>query len=282
MAISHFIPTIWSETLLRELDKKYIGVAHCNRDFEGEIKEKGNTVKICQIFPVMIMNYTKNLNLDNPQLLTDIMRELKIDQAKYFNFQIDDIDRAQAASHLLEVAMRSAADSLAEAADKHVFSLFNQAHTRIELNLPTAETVMESFYKTRTHLLKSGISDPADIVYEITPEVSELLLKSKVQLSTDNNDSLKHGCIGTLLGSEVFVSNNVNILENTTGTYHNCLARSRRAIAFAEQLSEVEAYRPEHRFADAVKGLHLYGAKTIFPQEMVHMQFIFPGVPDDI
>ena len=52
-------------------------------------------------------------------------------------------------------------------------------------------------------------------------------------------------------------------------TYHKCLARTKRAIAFAEQLSEIDAYRPEKRFADAVKGLHLYGAKVVHPTEMI-------------
>ena len=52
-------------------------------------------------------------------------------------------------------------------------------------------------------------------------------------------------------------------------TYHKCIARTKRAIAFAEQLSEINAYRPEKRFADAVKGLHLYGAKVVYPKEMV-------------
>jgi hypothetical protein len=49
------------------------------------------------------------------------------------------------------------------------------------------------------------------------------------------------------------------------------MARSKRAIAFAEQLSEIDAYRPERRFADAVKGLHLYGAEVIYPSEMVRL-----------
>ena len=53
------------------------------------------------------------------------------------------------------------------------------------------------------------------------------------------------------------------------GNAHKCIARTGRAIAFAEQLSEINAYRPEKRFADAVKGLHLYGAKVVYPNEMV-------------
>jgi hypothetical protein len=35
------------------------------------------------------------------------------------------------------------------------------------------------------------------------------------------------------------------------------------ATTFAEQISKVEAYRPESAFSDAIKGLHLYGAKVV-------------------
>ena len=46
MAISNFIPTVWSETLAKELEKQYIAVRNCNRDFEGDIKCMGDSVKI--------------------------------------------------------------------------------------------------------------------------------------------------------------------------------------------------------------------------------------------
>jgi hypothetical protein len=57
---------------------------------------------------------------------------------------------------------------------------------------------------------------------------------------------------------------------------YKCLMRTTRAIAFAEQLSEIEAYRPEKRFADAIKGLHLYGAKVVYPNEMVTLDVCIP------
>ena len=47
MAITNFIPTIWSENLYTELDKQYIAVKNCNREYEGDIKNQGAVVKIC-------------------------------------------------------------------------------------------------------------------------------------------------------------------------------------------------------------------------------------------
>ena len=64
--------------------------------------------------------------------------------------------------------------------------------------------------------------------------------------------------------------------EDEDAYIHRCAIRTKRAIAFAEQLSEIEAYRPELRFADAVKGLHLYGAKVVYPNEIVCLDISVP------
>ena len=60
-------------------------------------------------------------------------------------------------------------------------------------------------------------------------------------------------------GFQVSLSNNV---PNTTGTKYKIIAGTNRAASFAEQILKTEAYRPEKRFSDAVKGLHVYGAKV--------------------
>jgi hypothetical protein len=269
MAIKNFIPTVWSENLYQELDKKYIAVANCNREYEGEIRERGNTVRICGINDVTVSEYTKNANMSAPAALSDTVRDLVIDQAKYFNFQIDDIDRAQSSPKLMEAAMKNAANALANDADSYVFSLHSQAGKTLTSEAVTTENIIDILIDARTALFEGNVSDPGDIVIEVSPEIAGLILKAKVHLSTDNTDSLEAGCIGSIGGCKIFVSNNIVKVEGESGYTHKCFARTKRAIAFAEQLSEIDAYRPELRFADAVKGLHLYGAKVVYPNEMV-------------
>lgn len=269
MAISNFIPTVWSENLYQELDKKYVGVANCNRDYEGEILEKGSIVRICGISDVTVSEYTKNSNMNAPATLSDTVRDLKIDQAKYFNFQIDDIDRAQASPKLMEAAMKNAAGALANDADRYVFSLYSFAGTSIKSDNVSVDNIVDLIIDARTKLFTNNVADPEDIVIEVTPEIAGMILKAKVALSTDNSGAMEAGCIGAIGGCKIFVSNNVFKVEGDAGFEHKCLARTKRAIAFAEQLSEIDAYRPELRFADAVKGLHLYGAKVVYPKEMV-------------
>ena len=220
-----------------------------------------------------IGSYVKNTDLDAPETLSDTYRELEIDQAKYFNFQIDDVDQAQASPRLMELAVKSAANALAAAAERHVYSLNCDAGHIIEVQQPSVDNIINTLIDARTILLRENVNDPSDIVIEVTPEIAGLILKAKMGLSTDNSDVLEKGCIGSIGGCKIFVSSNIPVCTEGATPYAQCVARTKRAVAFAEQLSEVEAYRPEARFADAMKGLHLYGAKVVYPEEMVLLNF---------
>lgn len=266
MALTNFISTVWSETLLSQMDKKYIAVANCNREFEGDIKGRGDRVKICGVGDINVFDYTKNADFDTAaQELSDSVKTLMIDQAKAFNFQIDDVDRAQSNPKLMDAAVKNAAAALANTADAYIFSLCDRAGSNIA-DTATVENILSLIIDARTKLLENNVCDPGEIVVEVSPAVGSLILKNKINVA-NTDTALETGCIGTVAGCKVFISNNIV----TSGNVHKCIARSKRAIAFAEQLSEMDAYRPEKRFADAVKGLHLYGAEVIYPSEMVRL-----------
>lgn len=271
MAISNFIPTVWSENLYTELDKQYIAVSNCNREFEGEIKSKGSVVKICGVGSVSVSDYTKNTDMSAPQALSDTVKELSINQAKYFNFQIDDVDRAQCTPKLMNAAMKIAASSLANAADSYIYGLYGSAGSTVSSSAVTKDNIVDLIIDARTKLYANNVSDAYEVAVEVSPQIAALILKAKVTLSSDNTGALEAGCLGSIGGCKIYVSNNIVSDSTTTSgkTFYKCIARTRRAIAFAEQLSEIEAYRPEKRFSDAVKGLHLYGAKVVYPNEMV-------------
>ena len=269
MAITNFIPTIWSENLYTELDKQYIAVKNCNREYEGDIKGCGSAVKICGVGDISVFDYTKNSDLSAPEELSENERSLVIDQAKCFNFQIDDVDRAQSVPGLMNAAMKVAANALSNAADAYVYSLYGDSGALINNESPTPENIIDSFLEARKVLYKNNVTDSSDVIFEVSPDVADLIVKAKINLATDNGAVLENGCIGSIAGCKIYVSNNIFQIEEDGTINHMCIARTKRAIAFAEQLSEIDAYRPEKRFADAVKGLHLYGAKVVYPNEMV-------------
>lgn len=269
MAITNFIPTVWSESLYRALDKQYIAVANCNREFEGDIKECGSYVKICGIGSITVNDYTKNTDMSTPQNLSDTATSILIDQAKCFNFQIDDIDKAQAKPMLMDAAMKVAASALANEADKKVYSLFNNTNNII-ISTCTTDNILSNIIKAREMLYKANVSSSEEVVLEVSPAVASFILKAKIDLASDNTNALENGYLGSFAGCKIYVSNNIATNdEEPDYIYNKCIMRTKRAIAFAEQLSEIEAYRPEKRFADAVKGLHLYGVKVVYPDEMV-------------
>ena len=270
MAINNFIPTVWSETLYQALDGAYVAVRNCNRAFEGAIRGKGDTVKICGIGPVSVFDYVKNMDMSAPETLSDISRTLIINQAKAFNFQIDDVDRAQQSPKVMSEAMRVAASALSAAADRYVFSLYAQAQTDnvITEAALTHENVLDVLIEARKKLIAAGVTEH-EVVLEVSPDVAAVILNAKILTADSADEALESGYIGSFVGFRVYVSNNIAAVQNGDAVHHKCFARTRRAIAFAEQLSEIDAYRPEKRFADAVKGLHLYGAKLVFPAELV-------------
>jgi hypothetical protein len=215
--------------------------------------------------------------MTSPSPLSDVATELVIDQAKAFNFQIDDIDAAQAKPNLMNMAMRHAANALANVTDKYIYNMYNDVEDNkiIAADLETDsiyDVILDAIAKINTEAVCN------DLVLEITPKVASYLFKAKVELSSNNAETLESGCIGSFAGCKVFVSSNVHTRTSDNITNHFCFLRSKRAIAYADQLSEIEAYRPEKRFADAVKGLHLFGAKIVYPSELFVLKCQTPSI----
>lgn len=268
MSLNNFIPTVWAETLYKELEKDFVAVKNCNRDYEGEIKSAGDTVKISGIGPVTVSSYTKNTDIAAPQTLDDNTRSLVIDQQKYFNFQIDDVDRAQQKPKIMQEAMKEASVALADTADQYVYSLTHDDVVTVKQTSVTSANIVSILSDVRKRLRRNNVKDGDEVMLEISPDIEEKILLAKILRDTDNSKSLGKGYLGTFLGFRIFVSNNIPVASNVS----TCWARTKRAVTFADQINDVEAYRPEKRFSDAVKGLHVYGAKIIYPKELIKIE----------
>jgi N4-gp56 family major capsid protein len=271
MALDNFIPQIWSARLLASLKKTlvYAQTGIVNRDYEGEIKEKGNTVKINSIGAVTVSDHTKNTDISAPEALNDSDQVLVIERAKYFNFQVDDVDRAQQMPSVMDQAMQEAAFALGDAADQYVAGLYTGAHTNNLIGSTASPTSVTSASAAYEQLVDLGVlltqsNVPTSQRWAVVPPWFYGLLQKDdrfVKAGTAMTDQvLRNGQIGEAAGFRVLQSNNV---PQTAGTKYRIIAGHPMAISFAEQINKVEAYRPERRFADAMKGLHLYGAKLV-------------------
>jgi len=270
MAIATFIPTIWSARLLAHLDKAHVYANLVNRDYEGEIKNFGDKVKINQIGDITIRDYTKGTPIADPEAVDGSGQLLEIDQAKYFNFGIDDVDQAQTNPKLMDDAMQRAAYGMNDVTDGYLAGLMAVGAENNGSNLgsdatplvPTATTAYDMLVDLATDLTEKNV--PMAGRFVVVPAFFHgLLLKDQrfVGNGTDYNKALiEGGEVGVAAGFAVNISNNV---PNTTGTKYKIVAGTRQATSYAEQILKTEAYRPEKAFSDAVKGLHVYGAKVV-------------------
>lgn len=269
MAITRFRPEVWSARLLVATRTRlvYAQPGVVNRDYEGEIEESGDTVRITSISDPTIGTYTPNSTVITPEELTDAQRTLLVDQSKYFAFKVDDVDKRQAKGSVMPEAMNRAAYGLAKVADSYVANLYTQAAAGNQLGTVSVTTADLAYTQLRLLKLKLDEADvPDEGRYVVGPPwYFSLLLENNKFLdasASGTTEPLRNGFIGRALGFNLAQSNQA---PNPTGDDYVVQAGVPSAITYAEQINKTEAYRPESSFSDAIKGLHLYGAKMIRP-----------------
>ena len=275
----HFIPTLWSARLLASLDKNLVFKQMATTEYEGEIKSFGDTVKINSIGEITVKDYDGS-DIDSPEELGSAQVTLNIDQAKYFNFQVKDVAKAQANINLLDKSMERAGYALADHVDTKIASL------------ATSEKIKnKKGEQSKAGSIAITVKNAYDILVDLDTAMTEANLPRvgrKVVLSAwyigmlrkdvrfiDNFNVLQNGIVegGTVANLQLLVSNNVVTKKDTDATVFTTIAGTEGGIAFAQQIIETEAYRPEKNFSDAVKGLLVYGLEIIDPRQLISFSF---------
>jgi hypothetical protein len=289
MAILRFRPEIWSAALLVALQKRlvYAGPGVVNRDYEGEISQAGDTVRITSISDPTIGTYAANSTVIAPEELTDSQRTLVVDQAKYFAFFVDDVDARQAKGDVIPTALMRAAYKLADQADQYVAGLYTGIQSANAVNggstvtfTAIGTTATEEFYNKVLVPLKVKLDEanvPSEGRYAVVPPWGHaMLLLSSLFSRWDGAGTdvvAKNGLVGRAAGFDILMSNNTPV---PAGGRNIVTAGVDMALSFAEQINKTEAYRPEAKFADAVKGLYLYGGKLVRPDALAYADVTRP------
>ena len=271
MAVTSFIPEIWNARLLNALRNDLVYTNLFNRNYEGGIRQAGDTVHINTITDITIKDYTRNTDIDNPEQLTTADQTLVVDQAKYYNFYLNDVDKAQAMPGLIDAAMASASHGLAESVDKYLAGLLAAASGTITTGLGststpltvTASSAYELLVDMKTAMDKANVPKLGRKVV-LPPEFEGFMLKDArfADNGGKGENRLENGAVARAAGFDIYISNNV---PNTSGAKYKVIASTQESNTYAEQLVKTEAYRREKGFDDGVKGLLVYGAKIIRP-----------------
>lgn len=255
MAVTNFIQTIWSKKIQDELELACKLVENCTREYEGDCKY-AQSVKILGVGDPTIGTYdsTKDISIEE---MSDKGQLLTIDQANYFAFYVDDVNKAQSVPGLKEKYQKKAVHGLAVKRDSYVAGLIKTGtNVTIASNL-TEATIKDAIDKGIVALRERNFDE--DGVIEITPLVYNVFKNCLITLSTDNPEYIKKGKVGVYDGFDVIMSN--NMAKDETHSY--CDIRGKKAIAFAGQINEVEALRAEKRFKDIIRGLDTFGSKIV-------------------
>jgi hypothetical protein len=263
LAYTNFKQTFWSKHIQHELEKKAILAEFTNREFQGEAKQ-GNQVKILGVGRPAIGDYV-GTTIGDPENVADSSVFLTIDKAKYFNFAVDDVDRAQTVPGLMESLMEEATLAMALQIDTDIAAAaVNAGGFSATTQINTAATAKTAVDAAILALREKDVQISDDVVMEIPPFVYQLLKDKYIELDTANSEMMKKGIMGFYDNTRVRVSNNLY----NDGTDYYCMVRTKKAIAYVNQIDKVEPYRPPTLFTDAIKGLNVYGIKVVRPKEL--------------
>jgi hypothetical protein len=271
MAISNFVPDIWSARILQNLSRSSVAAAITNRDYEGDIERAGDSVKITNFTDPTIGTYTKHTDITFEDV-DDATQSLLIDQQKYFAFEVDDIEKAQSVNGgaVLNTAITRASYGLKNTLDAYVLTTMAAGASASAPDHLVAEATISTAAGAYDALVAwSVLLDQADIPEEerfavVTPAFYGLILKDSRFISSGDAPSAatrQNGRVGQAAGFDLHKSNNLPAGPGA-GAGTSMIAGSRIATTLAEQILSTEAIRLEKRFADGVKGLHVYGTKV--------------------
>ena len=275
MAITNFIPEVWSASILEALRAKLVFPSLCNRDYEGDIREAGDTVHITGYDDVTVKKYTRGTNITVDAVTDANKGTLTIDQSDYFAFKVNDLDKVQAKADLTGNFTNSAAYNMALNVEKYISGLMDKAATAPAktISVTTPSDAYLAVVEARKQLDKQNVPTEGRWIV-VSPDFYALLLQDSrfIEGTEAGHNTLLNGVVGSVSGFTVVESNNVPTVSGKPSK-QSIIAGTNAATTFAEQIAKVEATRKEKGFYDIVKGLHLYGAKVVRPEALATVHF---------
>ena len=279
---------IWSGKLLVKFYQATVLAAISNTDYEGEISEMGDKVTIRTTPTIIIRDYVKGqqLETENPEVETT---DLDIDQGKYWNFKVEDVDKFQSDYDYMNDWTTDASEQLKIEIDRDVLgSVYTDVHASNQG--ATAGSISSSYNMgvsgTPVALDKTNvvefIADMGSVLDEQdVPEsdrglvipvwMGNLIKKSDLKNADSSGDDTSMSRNGRLGMIDRFTLYQSNLLTTVTDTVQvtNIIACQKHGISFASQLLENETIRSENFFGTKARGLQVYGFKTLKPEAVV-------------
>jgi len=292
-----FIPEIWSGKLIENFYDATVLAAISNTDYEGEIRNMGDTVNIRTQPNITIREYVKGQNLvvenpDAPKL------QLVIDKGEYFSCVEDDVDRVQSDIKLMDMWSKDASEQMKIKIDQRVLTdilpgigasnkgatagaksaSFNLGTTGSALSVtkdgaggtvPVVDLIVDM-----GTVLDEANAPESDRFLVIPAKMAGLIKKSELKdasLTGDSITPLRNGRLGMIDRFTIYVSHNLNVASGKT----SLIAGHKMGFTFASQMTEMETLRAQSTFGNIVRGLQVYGYQVVKPEALAQAVVTF-------
>lgn len=283
MAFTKFKPEVWAQKFLEDLDKTLVFKEDCNHAYEGDARKPGDGVRILGLGDVKIDAWHdgKLHTLPNAQEVSGNSIYMPINEIRYFNYKIGDLDEAQSqgGSGIMGKMSGKAKDGIADEMDMFIAGLHYGADGVQVANGTAAQvdasTILDAIDDAYLKLLENNVSRSTKVTLTAPPWFIMMLKRAYVELDTDNSAMLANGRVGRYGGIILKESNNVfhqseTISGSTKDVYHMQL-KTDDAIAFVNPYTHMEGYRPDITFEDCVKGYTLFDGKVVQPKQVIDL-----------
>jgi hypothetical protein len=286
----NFIPEIWSGKLIENFYDATVLAAISNTDYEGEIRNMGDTVNIRTQPNITIRDYVKGQNLvvenpDKPKI------QLLIDKGEYFACVEDDVDKVQTDVKLMDMWSKDASEQMKIKIDQRVLTDMlpdvsplnrgaNAGAKSGAFDLGTAAdplivtkdgadgsaSVTELIVDLGTVLDEANCPE-SDRFLVIPARMAGLIKKSELKdasLTGDTTSVMRNGRLGMIDRFTIYMSHNLNVVNGNT----SIIAGHKMGFTFASQMTNMETLRAQSTFGDIIRGLQVYGYKVVKPEAL--------------
>jgi len=284
----NFIPEIWSGKLIENFYDATVLAAISNTDYEGEIRNMGDTVNIRTTPEITIQTYVKGqtLSVENPD---KAKLQLIIDKGEYFACVEDDVDQVQTDMNLMDMWSKDASERMKIKIDQRVLtdllpdvSSNNKGQTagaisgNIDLGVAgtpealTTANVIGKIVDMGTVLDEANCPE-GDRFLVIPAKMAGLIKQSDLKdasITGDGSSPLRNGRLGMIDRFTVYVSHN---LKKTAGGEFSVIGGHKMGFTFASQMTNMETIRSETTFGNIIRGLQVYGYKVVKPEALATM-----------
>lgn len=292
LSATGFIPEIWSGKLVEKFYNSTVLAAISNTDYEGEIKNQGDKVRIRTKPTITIRDYLADGTLQLERPAGNVV-DLTIDIGKYFNTILDDVMEVQSDLNMLSMWGDDAAEQMKIVVDTQVLlGILGDAHADNrgttagaisgDINLgatttplvvvPTAPgagevDILDAILRLGSVLDEQNIPETGRWIVMPTWAAS-LIKRSELRqayLSGDAVSMLRNGRIGMIDRFTLYTSNLLpnGVAGGLAAGEHVMYAGHSHGLTFAAQVSKVETLRSEMTFGTILRGLQVFGYKVI-------------------